>query len=317
MLLVEHVTFSYPPGVPALADVSFSMREGERVGLVGANGAGKSTLLALLCGLHLPADGKIVIEGTALAKATLQGVRAQVGMIFQNPDDQLFMASVFDDVAFGLRARQEPEEAVYHRVMHTLEHLGIAALADRPPYRLSGGEKRSAAIASVVAMQPKYMLYDEPTAFLDRRAKQKLMDIVTAITAGQLIASHDFELIEAVCDRVLVLAEGRLIADGDPRALLGDEALLKRAGLYLGGTPFMHEHDGHEHSHGVQSREETIAALRYMLRHNEHHAGELRELAHELTHLGASAQAEEVLRGLEDYGAGNAKLKNALEALGG
>lgn len=316
MLQVEHITFSYSKNAAVLSDVSFDMREGERVGLVGANGAGKSTLLALLCGLSLPQSGKIVIEGSVLTKDTIQRARSYVGMIFQNPDDQLFMASVYDDVAFGLRAKREPEEAVRNRVTQTLEYLGIAELADRPPYRLSGGEKRSAAIATVMAMKPKYILYDEPTAFLDRRAKRAFMDIVPAITAGQLIASHDFDVIEAVCGRVLVLSEGRILADGEPKKLLNDDELLKRAGLYLGGKPFAHEHSGYEHTHGVRSRENTVAALRYTLRHNEHHVGELHKLVHELEHLGFNAQAQAVLRGISDYEAGNARLKKAIDEFG-
>ncbi|MEG1523803.1 MAG: ABC transporter ATP-binding protein [Clostridia bacterium] len=231
MLTVRGVSYQYPDGVSALNQITFTILGSESVGLIGENGAGKSTLLSLLCGLLMPTSGQIAYDSIRLQKDTLKKIRESVGMVFQNPDDQLFMPTIYDDVAFGLRNEGLDEVTVRARVMHTLHHLGIEHLADRPPYRLSGGEKRSAAIATVVAMKPGILFFDEPTAFLDAKSKRNLIQLLPSINAGKLIVTHDLDLVEATCSRVLVLQKGRLLRDGPTKSILSDKAFLAEAGL--------------------------------------------------------------------------------------
>ena len=152
-------------------------------------------------------------------------------MVFQNPDDQLFMPTIYEDVAFGLQHRGYSPEAIDQKVRHTLKHLNIEHLAERPPYRLSGGEKRSAAIATVLSMDPHLMLFDEPTAFLDPRSKRNFIHLLRTMTAARLIATHDIDLVSRACNRVLVLQKGKLLADDLPAHVFSDLALMDRAEL--------------------------------------------------------------------------------------
>ncbi|MEN6634515.1 MAG: ABC transporter ATP-binding protein, partial [Clostridiaceae bacterium] len=209
----EQITYRYPNGLLALDDVSFSMEPGDCVGLIGGNGAGKSTLLSILCGLLLPTSGTVCIDGVSLNKANLALIRNMIGMVFQNPDDQLFMPTVLEDVAFGLQNRGYSIEHIEQKMHQTLEHLNIAHLAERAPYQLSGGEKRSAAIATVLSMDPHMLLFDEPTAFLDPRSKRNLIHLLRAMTAARLVATHDSDRGSRACNRVLVLQKGKLLAD--------------------------------------------------------------------------------------------------------
>ena len=231
MIQAREVSYAYPGGETAVRKVSFTLREAESVALLGENGAGKSTLLSLLTGLVLPQSGSIRYDGVALSKKTLDSVRAKVGMVFQNPDDQLFMPTVYEDVAFGLRNLGMEEEAVARRVTHTLERLVLTDLRDRPPYRLSGGEKRRAAIATVVVMQPQMTLFDEPTAFLDAKSRRGLISLLPTLPGGKLIVTHDLALAGAVCTRGMVMQKGSLIYDGPLDAILKDADFLERAGL--------------------------------------------------------------------------------------
>lgn len=227
----EHLTYIYPNGLRALDDVSFTIEEGDCVGLVGGNGAGKSTLLALLCGLLLPTSGTAEIGGVSLNKANLAQIRSMIGLVFQNPDDQLFMPTIREDVAFGLQNRGCSAEQIAKKVSDTLEHLQIEHLAPRAPYQLSGGEKRSAAIATVLAMDPRMVLFDEPTAFLDPRSKRNFTQLLQSMAAARLVATHDIELVKRACNRVLVLHCGRLLADDAPDSVFSNEALMERAEL--------------------------------------------------------------------------------------
>ncbi len=233
MLRLEHVRFAYPNSEPIIKDLSLAVAPRERVGLVGCNGAGKSTLLSILCGINLPTAGTVVIDGTELGKGTLPRIRKTVGMVFQNPDDQLFMPNVLEDVAFGPKNYGLSEAEAKEKAMTALKRMGIEALADRPPYRLSGGETRSAAIASILSMDPSFILFDEPSAFLDPGAKKNFEATVHGLDVGFLIASHDLDVILRTCERVLILKKGDLIADGDPNVLLKDESILAEAGLEL------------------------------------------------------------------------------------
>jgi len=228
MIEAHGLTYAYPDGTLALQGVGFRLEDGKKYALVGPNGAGKSTLLSLLCALDFPQGGSALVDGLPLQKASVEEIRRRVGMVFQNPDDQLFMPTVYDDVAFGLKNRKLPAEDVEARVAETLRSMGIAHLRDRPPYRLSGGEKRAAALATALVMRPKFLLMDEPTAFLDPRAKRGLVRTLRELPVGMLIATHDLRFAAALADGVLILKDGRLLAQGGPE-LLGDPELMKEA----------------------------------------------------------------------------------------
>jgi cobalt/nickel transport system ATP-binding protein len=228
MIDAHDLTYAYPDGTLALKGVSFHLEDGKKYALAGPNGAGKSTLLSLLCALEFPEGGGATVDDLPLEKSNAEAIRHRVGMVFQNPDDQLFMPTVYDDVAFGLKNRKLPAEDVEARVAETLESMGIAHLRDRPPYRLSGGEKRAVALATALVMRPKFLLMDEPTAFLDPRAKRALVRTLRALPVGMLIATHDLGFADTLADGVLILKDGRLLAQGGPE-LLKDAKLMKEA----------------------------------------------------------------------------------------
>ncbi len=225
------LSFAYPDGAPVLDDVSFEVAPGECVGLVGPNGAGKSTLLLLLVGILNPSRGEIIVGDEELTARSLKSVRRRLGFAFQDPDDQLFMSTVEADVAFGPRNMGLSEEEVAVRIKSALETVGIAHLADRPPFRLSGGEKRAAAIATVLAMGPDALILDEPTSSLDPRARRRLLELLSRLPHTRIVATHDIDFAYEVCDRVIVLSGGRVCAEGPSAAILGDADLMERAGL--------------------------------------------------------------------------------------
>lgn len=225
MILASNVSFSYPGHDAALRNVSFELEDGKNYALMGANGAGKSTLLSLLCGLELPQSGSLTVDGIPLHKEHVQKIRERVGMVFQNPDDQLFMPTVYDDVAFGLRNLGIREEQVRRQVEELLARMGISHLADRPPYRLSGGEKRSAAIATALVLEPHTLLMDEPTAFLDPRAKRSLIALLKSLDINLLIATHDIGLVRELAQSVLILKEGTVFGQGDTSLLENKQTL--------------------------------------------------------------------------------------------
>ncbi len=230
-LEVSDLQFAYPDGTLALREVSFRVSPGEAVGIVGANGAGKSTLLLHLNGCLAPQRGSIHIAGEQLDSASLKSVRRRVGLVFQDPDDQLFMPSVEEDVAFGPLQAGLPVEEVERRVVGALQEVGLLHCRTRPPYRLSAGEKRAAALASVLALSPSVLVMDEPSTHLDPRARRRLIELLGSLSQTRLIATHDLELVVEVCSRVLVLSEGRIVADGPTRAVLNDEPLMLAHGL--------------------------------------------------------------------------------------
>ena len=230
MLTVKDLTVQYPDGTRAIDSVSFSIGAGEDVALIGANGAGKTSLLLALVGVLPSSTGEIRIHDTVLSKRSLREVRSRVGMVFQNPDDQLFMPSIHEDVAFGPRSFGCDETETKERVGAAISRLGIEHLGTRSPLKLSYGEKRLAAIATVLTMDPDLLLVDEPTAFLDPRARRAFMRTLTELPQGKLIATHDLLFAAALCSRVLLLEKGRLVADGG-KELLFDKERLEAAGL--------------------------------------------------------------------------------------
>jgi cobalt/nickel transport system ATP-binding protein len=227
------LSFSYPDGTRALDGVSFRIEHGESVAIVGANGAGKSTLLQHLNGCLVPASGTVRVGDYPITKANLAAVRRSVGMVFQDPDDQLFMPTVFDDVAFGPLNLGLPEGEVETRVTAALATVGAAHLRDRPPYRLSGGEKRAVAIATVLSMSPDVLVLDEPTASLDPRSRRQLIQLLSKFAHTKIIATHDLDLVLELCGRTIVLEGGKVAADGRASEILRDRELLERCGLEL------------------------------------------------------------------------------------
>jgi len=206
-LQVEGLSFTYPGGPSVLNEVNLRLQPGEKVGLVGLNGSGKTTLFLLLCGVLKPTSGEITLFGQQVKPGHFY---PDIGLVFQNPDDQLFSARVWDDVAFGPQNMGLSTDEIEQRVGAALSTTGTSNLVDLPPYHLSGGQKRMVAIASVISMRPRLMLYDEPTAFLDDPARQQFIEFVSASPEAALMASHDRNLIRELCSRVVQLREGAL-----------------------------------------------------------------------------------------------------------
>ena len=230
-LRFDDVHYRYPNGYEALCGVSFHITHGEKVALVGANGAGKSTLLLHTNGLLMPSQGGVVLGGIALTRRTLPLVRQSVGLVFQDSDNQLFMPTVEEDVAFGpSNMRLEPEE-IRRRVTEALDAVGALDLRGESPFRLSGGQKKRVAIATVLAMEPSVLVMDEPTSNLDPRARRQIIDLIRRFSHTTLIATHDMEMVLDLCDRTIVMKEGRIVADGSTRHVFGDLALLEECGL--------------------------------------------------------------------------------------
>lgn len=226
-LRVAGLRFSYSDRPDVLQGITLHLQPGEQVGLIGPNGSGKTTFFLALCGVLKPTAGDILLFGRTV---TVGGFSAEIGMVFQNPNDQLFCPSVREDVAFGPVNMGLPPAEVAARVSAALAATGSLHLIDRVPHHLSGGEKRMVAIAGVLAMQPRLIIYDEPDANLDRRARRRLIEFLSASSETTLISSHDPELILEVCSRVVLMDGGRIIADGQPHEIMGDRALMEAHG---------------------------------------------------------------------------------------
>lgn len=230
MIAIEHMKMIYPDKTTAIMDLSLHISAGEHVALVGANGAGKTSLLLALAGV-LPAKGRIVMNDILLERKNLTKIRNSVGMVFQNPDDQLFMPVIEEDIAFGLRHLGLPEQEVQRRIEDTLEQLQIAHLRKRTTLKLSGGEKRMAALATVLVMKPPVLLLDEPTAFLDPKARRRFIETLQVLSETMLVATHDLTFAAEVCPRSVLLKNGDIFADGPSKDLLYDVALMDACGV--------------------------------------------------------------------------------------
>lgn len=230
---VTHLKFSYEKQNPILQDISFTADGQASIGVVGANGAGKSTLLKLLVGLYFPDSGSIRIGDVPLQKETLAQIRKIVGYVFQDSESQLFMPNVYEDVAFAPQNYGLPEEEVAYRTKMALAAVHIGHLAKKPIHKLSGGEKKLAAIATILSMKPDIILMDEPSAALDPQNRRNLIRVLNEFSYLKLIASHDLDFVWDTCDRTILLSEGRIVCDGDTKEILSDRKLLETHGLEL------------------------------------------------------------------------------------
>jgi cobalt/nickel transport system ATP-binding protein len=264
---LQNVCYDYD-GVSALQGLSLQIESGERIALLGANGSGKSTLLRILDALYFPSSGTITFCGEPLTPARFQqdsfalGFRRRVGLVFHNPDAQLFNPTVFDEVAYGPLQLDWPKDELQNRVSKTLEFMGIAHLKERPPYRLSGGEKKRVALASIIVLDPEILLLDEPTSTLDPRSQSQLVDLIQqwkGTSKTVITATHQLEIVEDIAERVFVLEAGAVIASGPASEVLSNHDLLLRSNLVHahrhshGGLvhshPHIHRHGRHEHDH--------------------------------------------------------------------
>jgi len=227
---IENLSYSYPDGKQALSDVNLAIGIGETMALIGPNGAGKSTLLLHLNGI-LRSDGTVKVFGVPLEDRSLKWVRSKVGLVFQDPDDQLFSPTVFDDVAFGPINMGYSADEVRGRVAQALKWVGMEGYEGRSPHHLSVGEKKRIAIATVLSMSPEILIIDEPTSNLDPRAKWELIELLKRLEMTKIVASHDLELVKALCERTIVLDEGRVIADDSTHRIMSNTPLLQAHGL--------------------------------------------------------------------------------------
>ena len=226
MIEFENVSFSYEDGRPVLQELSFSIARGESVGLIGANGAGKTTVMKILLGL-LPCQGRVLVDGREVSRKNLSEIRRKLGFVLQNSDNQMFMPTVYEDMLFGPLNYGLPRQEAEARVDAVLEKLGLRELGHRYNHKISGGEKRMAAIATVLAMEPEAILMDEPTSALDPCNRRLVIRTIRQLPQTKVITSHDLDMILDTCGRVILLSGGRIVADGPAEVILRDRALLE------------------------------------------------------------------------------------------
>ena len=232
-LLVEDLAFAYPDGHQALFGVDLRVERGERVALLGPNGAGKTTLVLHLNGILRAGRGRVAVAGLPVEKRSLPEIRRRVGIVFQDPDDQLFMPTVGEDVAFGPRNLGLPEDEVAARVADALAQVRMADAAGRPPHHLSFGQRRRVAVATVLAMEPEILVLDEPSSNLDPASRRELADILRTLDVTVLMVTHDLPYALELCPRSVILSEGVIAADGPTAGILADEELMARHRLEL------------------------------------------------------------------------------------
>lgn len=227
MIEFKHVDFFYEKGRPVLRDLSFRIEKGESVGLIGANGAGKSTVMKLLLGLLNHTAGEILVDGVRVEKKTLPEIRRKLGFVLQNSDNQMFMPTVYEDMIFAPLNYGLSREKAEARVDAVLQKLGLEELKHRHNHRISGGEKRMAAIATILAMEPEAVLMDEPSSALDPYNRRLVINTIRELPETKLITSHDLDMILDTCERVILLSHGSIAADGPASEILRDKALLE------------------------------------------------------------------------------------------
>ena len=234
MIEIKNVSFSYSNKIQVIHNISFKIDKNESVGIIGANGAGKSTILKLLVGLELGYDGKIAIENIEVEKRKINEIRKKIGYVFQDSDSQLFMPTVYEDVAFAPKNYGLSEDEVKRRTLEAFKRIGIEELKDRSIYSLSGGQKKLASIATVLSMQPEILIFDEPTVALDPRNRRKFIDTINSLNnITKIVTSHDLDLIYDTCNRTILISNGKIIKDGKTKDILSNKELLENNELEL------------------------------------------------------------------------------------
>jgi len=232
-IIYDEVHYTYQDGTEALRGLSFTLKHGEHVALLGPNGAGKSTAMLLSNGVLMPTSGEVCVGHHTLSKETLVAIRQRVGLVFQDPDDQLFMTTVYDDVAFGPRNMKLNKEEVEARVREALKAVSLEHESQKAPQDLSFGQKKRVALATILAMQPDFLILDEPSSNLDPKGRRQMIELLRTIEATMLIATHDLDLVWELLPRSIIIDGGRIVADGPTQELLQDKALLTAHGLEL------------------------------------------------------------------------------------
>lgn len=233
IISVSDLSFCYDSKRKVLENINFQLKKGESVGLVGANGVGKSTLLRILVGLNTGFQGDVMVNNIPLEKKNLKTIRKNVGYVFQDADSQLFMSTVFDDVAFAPRNYGMSEAEVNEKTMEALKVVHIEQLKDKQIYKLSGGEKKLASIATILSTEPDVILMDEPSVALDPKNRRNLINILNRLNQAKIIASHDLNMIMDTCERTILLSDGKIIKDGNTKEILLDKELMEESGLEL------------------------------------------------------------------------------------
>lgn len=239
MLYIDNLVVVYPDGTKAIDDISFTVENGENIALIGGNGAGKTTLMHTLMGLIKAQSGKIEVCGHEMSKKNLGKIRENLGFVFQNPDEQLFMPTIGADVAFGPKNMGISGDELENCVTEALRTMGILHMRNRSPMRMSGGEKRSAAIASVIAMNPKVLLLDEPSAFLDPKSRRRLINTLNSLPQSKVITTHDMHFANETCQKIIIMKHGKIFAQGG-RELLFDKELMDEAELEALNSMYMY-----------------------------------------------------------------------------
>ena len=233
IISVSDLSFGYDSKRKVLENINFQLKKGESVGLVGANGVGKSTLLRILVGLNTGFQGDVMVNNIPLEKKNLKTIRKNIGYVFQDADSQLFMSTVFDDVAFASRNYGMSEAEVNEKTMEALKVVHIEQLKDKQIYKLSGGEKKLASIATILSTEPDVILMDEPSVALDPKNRRNLINILNRLNQAKIIASHDLNMIMDTCERTILLSDGKIIKDGNTKEILLDKELMEESGLEL------------------------------------------------------------------------------------
>lgn len=233
MIELKGVSFAYHDKTQVLSNISFNLEDDENIGIIGANGAGKSTILKLLVGLELNYQGEIIINNLRVRKNNLSKIRQKVGYVFQDSDSQLFMPTIYEDVAFAPKNYGLPEEEIYSRTIKALKSVGIESLKNKPIYHLSGGEKKLASIATILSMHPDILIFDEPTVALDPRNRRRFIEVLNSLKGTKIVTSHDLDLIYDTCERTILISNGKIIKDGLTKEILNDKELLENNGLEL------------------------------------------------------------------------------------
>jgi len=230
--VIENFSYRYPDGTAALSDISLSIEHGQKIALIGPNGAGKSTLLLAMAGF-VKGAGKVLVDGLPINRKNLKQIRTRMGSCLENPDDQLFMPTLFDDVAFGPVNMGLETEQVKKCVAHALQTVGLAQMADKAPHHLSAGQKRAAAIATILSMSPKIITFDEPDASLDPRNRRNIIKLLQNLTQTLIIATCNMNFAAALADRAILIDQGSIIADGQAKKIMSNSDLMTEHGLEI------------------------------------------------------------------------------------